>query len=135
MALALNNLEKVDMPLNERNQTKPNLPLVLPPTYNINVYDSFFAFVIWLLSTKMAPVGTESTWEIYNTFLNSFHLKVKWHKVSVLFNQTCLTVKMLPRYTKIYTNIQNEEETFWLSFCTNALGKGTNLSVLPLTMS
>ena len=48
----------------------------------------------------MASVGDKSSWETYGTFLNSFHPKVKWliqildrigrHKMSVLFNQTCL---------------------------------------------
>ena len=63
--------------------------------------------------------GSSWGWEClekYGAFLNSFYLKVKWliwrlewikvrigrHRVSVLFNQTCLKEKMLPIYIYIY---------------------------------
>ena len=71
------------------------------------------------LPLKMALARAESTWGKYGAFLNSFHPDTKWliqrleqinyeicrSQESVLFNETCLKEKMLPRYIYIYIYI------------------------------
>ena len=75
-------------------------------------------FVISLFTpSKMAPIGTESTWEIYGTFLNLFHPKFKqliwrleWVKERI-GSQNCVNMFKRENAAYIYIYIYILRET------------------------